>query len=389
MTEDRLVSLIIRCMAGELTPKEAWELQEWAEEAPENQLLLDKNLDEKQLRKEINQWKKIDPSEGYATWLAGRKVGRRRRVLRFGGWSVAASLLVAVVIFGMVQKMRPSVRPNSSFATTVRPIMPGRNAATLTLSDGQQVLLDSASNGQLAIQGNSRLVKPADGSLSYLAAEDGTSPAMVYNVLATPRSGQYQLTLPDGSKVWLNNVSSLRYPTSFPGKDRTVELTGEAYFEITKDPVRPFVVKVKGETVEVLGTSFNIMAYSEEGNMQTTLLMGAVRVKAGNTTLRLKPDEQAQVNGDGSLRLVKDVPSQDIVSWKDGFFYFGRAPFAAVLRQLARWYDVEVVYEGKAPEMEFGGKIDRNLPLNDLLQYLNQNQIHLRLEGRKLIVLPN
>jgi ferric-dicitrate binding protein FerR (iron transport regulator) len=189
--------------------------------------------------------------------------------------------------------------------------------------------------------------------------------------------------------VWLNNVSSLRYPTSFVGSDREIELTGEAYFEIAKDATRPFIVKAKDEQVTVLGTSFNVMAYPDEGGTQTTLLTGAVEVRTSSRLAHLKPDEQAQVREGGELNVLKGVPAEDIVSWKNGFFYFGRASFAVVMRQLARWYDVDVVYEDKAPDLEFGGKIDRSLPLSDLLKFLDKNQIHLRLEGRKLIVLPN
>lgn len=197
------------------------------------------------------------------------------------------------------------------------------------------------------------------------------------------------MILPDGSHVWLNNVSSLRYPTAFRGPNRRVELTGEGYFEIAKVEGKPFIVSVNGEEVEVLGTSFNIKAYADEGNTQTTLLTGSVRVKAEHSIVELRPDEQAQWSGAGKLIIAKDVPSQDIISWKNGFFYFGRASFKEVMRQLARWYDVDVKYEGAAPDLEFGGKIDRSLPLNDLLHFLDKNQVHLRLEGRTLVVLPS
>ncbi|GGB24027.1 hypothetical protein GCM10011511_54910 [Puia dinghuensis] len=268
-------------------------------------------------------------------------------------------------------------------------VMPGRNTATLTLANGQQVLLDSVGVGKLGMQGASQVMKGESGSLSYVQTS-GVLRVMTYNVLTTPKAGQYQLKLPDGSRIWLNNLSSLRYPTAFQGKDRTVELSGEAYFDIARDDNRPFIVKVQDQSVEVLGTSFNIMAYAEEGGTQTTLLSGAVQVRTGKASVKLKPDQQAQVMAGGELRILKDVVSRDIVSWKDGFFYFGStASFEAVMRQLARWYDVDVVYEGKTPDMEFGGKIDRSLPLNDLLKFLDKNQIHFRLQGRKLIVLPN
>jgi transmembrane sensor len=389
MTEDRLVSLITRQQSGELTPEEVLELEAWANKRVEYRAFLDQFSGETLLEKEISLWNGIDPAEGFARWRAFMQARRRARIRRITGWSVAASFLLAVLLYGLIDKLHSvPVQPAAGVAVS-HPVMPGRNTATLTLANGQQILLDSAEKGVLAIQGASRVVKADSGYLSY-QAEGKAVTDVTYNVLTTPRSGQYQLTLPDGSRVWLNNVSSLRYPTSFQGKERIVELaSGEAYFEIARDVLKPFAVRVHDETVTVLGTSFNVMAYPEDGGTQTTLLSGAVQVKTGKATVKLKPDEQAQVGVDGGLKVLKDVASQDIVSWKDGFFYFGRASFEAVMQQLARWYDVEVVYEGKAPDIEFGGKIDRSLPLNDLLKFLDKNQIHFRLQGRKLIVLPN
>jgi transmembrane sensor len=215
------------------------------------------------------------------------------------------------------------------------PVLPGQNTATLTLSDGKQIVLDSVKDGELAIQGKTQVVKSAPHGIIYQEMGATDARRVAYNILATPRSGQYQLTLQDGSKVWLNNASSLRYPTDFNGWQRRVELTGEAYFEIAANARQPFVVEVAGSEVKVLG-----------------------------------------------------MPAQDIVSWKDRFFYFGRASFATVTRQLARWYNVEVVYNGKPPEIEFAGKIERDLPLADLLRFLEGKEVHFRLEGRKQIVLP-
>lgn len=389
MTEDRLVSLIARQQSGELASEEVLELEAWANEKEEYRAFLDRFSGETLLEKEVNLWNGIGPADGFAKWRAYMRSRRRARIRRITGWSVAASLLLAVSIYGLIDRMHSAAVQPASVAAVSRPIMPGRNTATLTLANGQQILLDSVGKGVLAMQGACKVVKADSGHLSYLAA-GGQPAAIAYNVLTTPRSGQYQLTLPDGSRVWLNNVSSLHYPTSFVGKVRVVELsTGEAYFEIARDAARPFVVKVRDESVEVLGTSFNVMAYPEEGGTQTTLLSGAVQVRTGKAAIKLKPDEQAQVETGGGLKVLQDVASQDIVSWKDGFFYFGRASFEAMMRQLARWYDVDVVYEGKAPDMEFGGKIDRSLPLDDLLKFLDKNQIHFRLQGRQLIVLPN
>jgi transmembrane sensor len=387
MTENHLITLISRHLSGELTENEMAELEQWAAAHPDNRQLLDSITNEEQLEKELNLWRNINVAEGHAKWESYMQARRKVIIRRIVGWSVAASLLTAVAMIGLTKQSGKSDLVIPVVAQGNLPVSPGRNTARLTLANGQEILLDSAGKGDLAVQGNAR-VRHDSGSLAYIIS--GNSKTVSYNVLTTPRAGQYRLTLPDGSQVWLNNVSSLRYPTSFQGKNRTVELTtGEAYFEIAKDPTRPFIVKVKGEDVEVLGTSFNIMAYPEEEGTQTTLLTGAISVKTARTSTQLKPDEQAQLMDNSDLKVIKNVPSQDIVSWKDGFFYFGRATFAVVMRQLARWYNVEVVYEGKVPDMEFGGKIDRNLPLQELLKFLDKNQVHFRIEGRNLIVLPS
>jgi len=387
MTENHLVSLIARQWSGDLTEEEADELREWGKDNKENQLFLERVTNEEFLENELERWANIDAIDAYRKSRSHEHARKNARIRRITGWSVAAALLLAVAIIGVSRKANREIQPTAFVSKPILPVMPGRSTATLTLSNGQVVLLDSVNNGDLAIQGGARLVK-IDSSISYIASKQKGGEAVAFNALTTPKSGQYRLTLPDGSRIWLNNVSSLKYPTSFVGKNRTVELTGEGYFEIARDATKPFYVKVRDQMVEVLGTSFNIMAYEEEGNIQTTLLTGSVRVQAGGHTVKLDSDEQVELKDD-SLKVTKNVPSADIVSWKDGFFYFGKASFATVMRQLARWYDVNVIYKGKAPDMEFGGKIDRGLPLNELLKFLDKNQIHFRLEGRDLIVLPS
>jgi ferric-dicitrate binding protein FerR (iron transport regulator) len=389
ITEERLVELITNHLAGDLTELEQVELTAWVQTDLANRLLLDKISNEDEVRTEIERWKNIQPSKGYEKWFKALRVRQRGKIIRIAGWAAAACLAGVLAGVWLIPKYsrKDLVFPAVTANTVTVP--PGRNTAVLTLSNGRQVLLDSAGNGDLAVQGNARLVKIDDGSLSYKAVGGGAGEEVLYNTLSTPRSGQYQLILPDGSHVWLNNLSSIRYPVSFRGKDRTVELTGEAYLEVTKDPTKPFIVKVKDESIEVLGTSFNVMAYAEEDAISTTLLTGSVRVKKDKKSVVLKPDEQVRVNAAGDLKVLHDVPSEDIVSWKNGFFYFGRASLKEVMRQLARWYDVEVVYAGAVPDVEFGGKVDRSLPLNDLLQFLDRSNVHFRLEGRKLIVLPS
>lgn len=291
----------------------------------------------------------------------------------------------------------PAAPPQVAKATDAQP---GGNRATLTLSNGQQINLDNSGNGVVANQGNMNVTKLADGQLAYNKASEEKPAAMLFNTLSTPRAGQFSLTLPDGSKVWLNNASSIRYPVAFTGATREVELTGEAYFEIAKDPSHPFRVAVhksanttpidKTSTIEVLGTSFNIMAYDDEGAERTTLIEGSVRFIHGDASALLKPEEQSVLDEKGSLKTLNHVNVAEITAWKNGYFHFDHSSLATTMRQLARWYDVDVQYEGDVQSQPFNGmgKIQRNLPLSVVLKGLETEQVHFQLEGRKLIVKP-
>jgi len=267
-------------------------------------------------------------------------------------------------------------------------IKPGGNKAVLTLADGRRIDLDTTANGVLANQGNSRVAKLSNGQLAYNGI--AKQPLVVaYNSLSTPRAGQYTLLLPDGTHVWLNNASVLRYPVTFTGPDRTVELAGEAYFEVARDVVHPFRVKVQGgATVEVLGTSLNIMAYNDEPAEQTTLIDGSIRVTQDNQSAVLKPADQSALDATGKLRVISEVDVQEVIAWKNGYFQFDHASLQTTMRQLARWYDIDVVYQGQIPEHEFQGRIQRSLILSDVLRGLENEHVHFKLQGRQLTVTP-
>lgn len=389
MTEDRLITLIVKYLSGNSSEEERAIIMEWIQGDPARRLMLDRFSNEETLNSELERWGSIQPSLGYGNWLNALKARRRSRVLRISSRVAAACLILAVGAWWLFRKQdeRPTGSGTPYVAVVHQPATPGRNTATLTLSNGRQILLDSARNGELAIQGNARLVKTDSSTVSYTVTTGTAGKEIGYNTLTTPRAGQYQLLLPDGSHVWLNNASDIRYPVSFAGNTRTVEVTGEAYFEVAKDVNRPFIVKLKDQTIEVLGTSFNTKAFGNEPTTETTLLQGSVKVKNGKDSVDLLPDQQAQTTTNGNLRLVKDVSAENIISWKSGFFNFGRVSFKEVMRQLERWYDVDVTYEGAVPNLELVGKIDRSLSLKDVLQYLDKNQVHFRLDGRKLHVL--
>jgi len=272
----------------------------------------------------------------------------------------------------------------------VKDIPPGKDNAVLTLGDGTTIVLDSAANGTLAQQGNIKVLK-INGQIAYNKT-DGKMDNPVYNTVATSNGNQYQLILTDGSKVWLNAASSIRFPTAFTGNERKVEITGEAYFEVAKDAAKPFRVEFdnqsggKGE-VEVLGTHFNINAYPDEPNSKTTLLEGSVKIKNANSMQMLSPGQQALLSP-GGISLKKDIDVSQVVAWKDGYFVFNDVDIHTLMRQVQRWYDVDVSFDGKISEDGYTGKISRDVPLSKFLHVLELNEIHIKTEGRKVVITP-
>jgi ferric-dicitrate binding protein FerR (iron transport regulator) len=266
---------------------------------------------------------------------------------------------------------------------------PGKNQAVLTLDNGEKVVLGSARIGTLAKKDNISIKKTKDGQLVYQVEEGKASVAngpVAYNTISTPRGGQYQVILPDGSRVWLNAASSLKFPTAFTGNQRDVELTGEAYFEVAKNPSKPFTVNVNALNVKVLGTHFNINAYADEDNIKTTLLEGLVQLTSGNSHNLLKPDEQGIVKGN-NIRVV-EVDAERAVAWKNGFFDFNRASIRDIMKQLSRWYNIEVAYNGKISDDEFVGRIERNVKLSQVLHVLELSHVHFKIEDKKITVSP-
>ena len=267
-------------------------------------------------------------------------------------------------------------------------IQPGGNKALLTLADGSTIILDSAQNGAVSTQGNIRIIKLDDGQLAYNRSGARSSSKVLYNTISTPNGGQYQLTLADGSQVWLNAVSSIRFPVSFTGKERRVEITGEVYFEVAKNQSMPFIVSVDGAEVQVLGTHFNVMAYRDESMLETTLLEGSVKFIKDNNASMLKPGQQLQLTQKGQLKVVSGVDLTKVVAWKNGFFDFNGLNFETVARKLSRWYNVDVVYNKKIDDL-FYAQIPRNTKLSDVLKALElTGKINFEIEGSKVIVLP-
>lgn len=458
----RISDLIIKHLKEELTVEEDHELQDWAHSSPENldlfhQLTGSSSLEQAMqeahelrlsIRKKIDERMKEDrqkdlitnrPTDDlrladhlYVGAEEGKLVflpGMRRSSRKIVPYAAAACLLIVFTgaYFWMTRLTRPAPAEHPA-PLSKNDIAPGGDKAVLTLANGSTIILESTANGNLGVQGNSRVSKDKN-LLAYTASKNTSSgntssgtptpSSTVYNTLTTPRAGQFRLILPDGSKVWLNNASSLRYPTSFTGKNREVALSGEAYFEIAKDAAKPFTVKLADLAVDVLGTSFNIMAYGDDPVVKTTLLTGKVSLAAtgaapsspasspsapggksplaaGTGTAKqlanagkqsiLLPGEQAVISHEGNWKILKGVDTEEAIAWQRGYFHFTHENIGDVLRQLGRWYDFEVEFTIPVPDYTFDGEIDRDLSLSSILRHLEKKDLHFQIDGKKLIV---
>lgn len=317
-----------------------------------------------------------------------------RRTWSFVAAAIFLLLISTTTVLLIHQKRGSALAQNENNNRAAKDIAPGHDNAILTLADGTAVVLDSAVNGTLTKQGNSKVIK-INGQLAYYKLKDkDVDGTPVYNAVTTARGNQYQLVLTDGTRVWLNASSSIRFPVYFTGNERKVEVTGEAYFEVAKDAKKPFkvvVVPASGETnateIDVLGTHFNVNAYQEEPDIKTTLLEGAVKIKRANTMQMLSPGQQARVTPSG-ITLEKNINLSQVMAWKEGLFSFDNTDIRLLMRQVERWYDVDVDFEGKITEEGFSGRISRNVPLSEFLKALELNDVHIKRMGRKITVMP-
>lgn len=298
-------------------------------------------------------------------------------------------LLFGIGIYYIVGKntTQKITRDDHVQSQLVNDVSPGHNGAILTLSNGQQITLDSTGNGILASQGNTTIVKQ-QGKIVY---DEQNTPGnqVLYNTMTTPRGRQYALVLADGTKVWLNASSSITYPTAFTGNERKVMISGEVYFEVTKNASKPFKVEVGKMEVTVLGTHFNINAYDDEPDTKTTLLEGAVFVAKENNNVSLKPGQEAVYNHEIRSFNVVAANGEAALAWKNGFFEFHTEGIESIMRQLSRWYDIEVIYQGDMLGKNFSGVISQNTNLSQVLKMLQlTGELHFRIEGKKVIVLP-
>ena len=373
LDNEQVKQLIDKYLAGQCTPQEIETIESWylsySGDRPDQ--LDDTNY--KLVKEQI--WVSIKNRNQPVKYI-------RRRLL------AAASVMLCIGVGAyFITKKQPA---QQQFVAQTKPqdLKPGGNKAILTLANGKQIILTNAQNGVLASEGNTHISKTADGVVRYDNGNNKhTAAEVAYNAISTPRGGKYTVTLPDGTTATLDALSSIRFPTAFTGKTREVTTTGQVYFEVAHNAAQPFRVTTKGQTVEVLGTHFNIDAYDDESAIKTTLLQGSVRIVSNGRQALLKPGQQAQVKPSGSdITVIPDADVDEVLAWTKGFFQFNNDDIRTVMGQLSRWYDVDVTYKGEVPNRTFSGKIYRNVNASQILEIMNLSKVHFKIEGKKIIV---
>lgn len=312
--------------------------------------------------------------------------GKRRNI--WGWLTVAASILVVVGLVSYLFSSRKEIpiQQTAKADQATDRVAPETNRAMIKLGNGETIYLDSAANGSLTVQGSIKVVKLEDGKIAYEETGSPSEEKISYNTLFNPRGSRViDITLSDGSRVWLNSGSSVTYPIVFAGNERQVSVDGEAYFEIAHDASKPFFVRKGNTEVKVLGTNFNVNAYNDEADIRVTLLQGSVQVTNSQSAAVIKPGDQAIVKLD-KIAVAGNVDLEQVMSWKEGYFRMKGTDLAFLMRQIARWYDIEVVYKSKVPEARFGGIISREVSLLDVLMALEQYGIDARMENGKIVV---
>ena len=414
MSISQIKSLLDRYIAGSATQQEQQLVEQWLEESNQQntEWQLMNNKDKAawllQLYRDIDN--SITPKD--ADWEEDNTIDSSHAWYKKFWVPVAAALIVSIGagIYYFLLPQQERATPVSVIAPQLQnDALPGTNKAILMLDNGKTILLDDSQDGVLVKQGGTAVSKQGENLMYKGKGNNDKDAPVVFNTLTTPRGGQYKLVLADGSKVWLNASSSIRYPVSFTGNERKVEITGEVYFEISQLSVDglkgkatkriPFIVKVnmlerEGAEVEVLGTHFNVNAYNDEDAISTTLLEGSVKISPSRPNEKsleaviITPGQQARLNKNGLLQLVKEVNIEETVAWKNGLFMMDGVAIPAVLRQLARWYDVDIVYGNGIPEGRITGDIPRDMNLSEVLKVMELSGVHFKIDNKKIIVNP-
>jgi transmembrane sensor len=384
--------LIVRYLRGELTPEDHAALQAWVDSDVRNRALLESLENEAQLENDLDFLSSVDKTAAWQN-ISG-KIGDREPERRlwpvFEKWKYAAAILLfgllSYAIFEMAYNGKRSEIAVAKPTEVKNDALPGGDKATLTLADGTVVALEDINDGTVREENGIRVSKVA-GQLVYEIVKSAETAPNAYNTIHTPVGGQYHIVLEDGSKVWLNSESSLRFPTVFSGEQRGVELTGEGYFEIARNTKMPFIVNSGKTRVEVLGTHFNVMAYANEAFSKTTLLEGSVKVSNGINSKIMIPGQQAVVGGQVQ---IQTTDTDEAVAWKNGYFQFENEDLKTIVRQLKRWYDIDIENEEQIPDKHFTAIISRNTPLSKVLKMLEMSgELDFDIEGKRITIKEN
>ena len=381
---ERINLLAKKMQDGTITPEEKQEFERWYASFNDSYI-------------EINSDENLEDLEHriYTNIIAKAHIKPLRKTVLL--WKIASSAAAVILIFFGIYYFNHTDTPEIAYTKKhiATDITHGENKAILTLADGSVISLDSANNGKIAKQSGIEITKTADGQLVYTTSEkssDLASNSLLFNTVSTPRGGQYQIVLPDGTHVWLNASSSLKYPTSFKGSERKVELEGEAYFEVVSNKKMPFRVLSKNQLVEVLGTHFNINSYADENVTKTTLLEGSVKIARLSGAQKSLSDYKILIPGQQAVLAekikVSNVDTEEAVAWKNGELMFSSQEIKGVMRQISRWYDVDIIYEDNIDDIILSGSISKYANVSKVLEILElTGNIHFKIEGRRILVM--
>ncbi|ARS40421.1 hypothetical protein CA265_12435 [Sphingobacteriaceae bacterium GW460-11-11-14-LB5] len=382
--DEHLLEIMTRFKNGKATPAEIQEIELWYENQSSNEGYTDHMSADERSETERKMLLRISDSIKSESTPA-IKLYPNQWLKTF---AIAAAMLLVIGALFYFKSGVQKTDQNNLVVAKANDVAPGSNKAILTLANGKKISLAGLTNGQIASQTGIRISKTANGQLVYEAtattASKGLKPE--FNTIEVPVGGQWQVILPDHSKVWLNALSSITYPIHFIGNEREVKISGEAYFEVAHNAKMPFKVHAGSQVVEVLGTHFNVMAYAEDKVIKTTLLEGSVKISEGKVSKLLVPGEQAQVNA-GKITVTNDIDMEDVVAWKNGYFKFDDN-LETIMTKVAKWYDVDVVYQTKPdPNNVYAGKVSRAKNISSLLKIIEFNgDVHFKIEGRRVIV---
>ena len=405
----RIEELIVKHLMNELSADEKVELDHWLDSSEKNRLFFSQLEDRDELQ---SKWKDYNEADEEKIWQRLSRdipeinliIPAKPGIYKWTKLAIAATVISVVTFSGwyfLTKKTNTKDENPVSLVNSKTDVSPGGNKAVLTLADGTKIVLDNAQNGSIAKQGSTAILKQQN-QVSYKQGLIAAANEVMYNTISTPRGGQYNVVLPDGSRVWLNAASSIHFPTQFIGKERKIEISGEAYFEVAKDKTKPFKVAIiptpgseKQGEIEVLGTHFNVNAYADENYFNTTLLEGSIRLTLNSKSQHadpriLAPGQQAILNKEANkLSISKNEKAESAVAWVNDIFHFEDADLKSVMRQLSRWYNVDVVYEGKVPDEKIIGDAERNIPLSKMLTRLEKMiAVHFVVQGRTIKVTP-